>query len=687
MPVAYALAHGTTVLDPLGTLVAILGGGWMAGMLAQALRLPRVVGMIFFGMVLYPAASDVVVAAQTGVNPNGGGQLLPGVVWPANRFGRQTTSPGALTPGGYGSCAYSAAAGLNVCNIAANASVASPNTYNVAPQGLSSPASVIRTVALLIALARGSVGLSLDTLRATPVTIALLATVPYAVELLAEGAVAPIILPDASGLTASPPCGFAVMGMMPYVASSLWAALSPSLVIPNMLALVDSRGPVGPGDAASPARRALIAASPSNVILVAAPLEVATALITYGSLLIAASATTSNPPNELNTGAAVDGVGLIVLWVLFAIALGATVAAALRVWRDVRALPAMLRQFQAPTPGEQAVAFFAAFFFSYVVCQDAYIPKLNNFVCALSMALSARVLCPGLAETLAAPLKFAWVTIEVLLFVLTGFVIRNGIDASSVGVSIQVVAVLLIGSLARLAADLVCALVWQLGAEARARAAAGGSAAWAPAALSWRMVLFRAAFAWAVTSPKATVQAAVGGDVTTHNANYGLIGVLPADAVSAACPAAYTSPVGAFVSVSCAFSILINATLGSILTWTLGVFLLTKVFNLHDAQGRPLPPDVLVAAGIDPRLGYHVPPGAADTPAKPAAAPAGILQELSAYCCGCLAALQARRRKVLIGVVPPAATTNFFVAAAGPPPGIAAPLSDAELVPPPPDDA
>ena len=177
MPVAYALRYGTTVLDPLGTLLAILVGGWMSAMLAHALRIPRIVGMIFFGMAFYPAASDVIVGVQTAVNPNGGGQLLPGVPWPSGAAG--CVSPGgAIAHGISTTCA----------------------SYSTAALTLSSPATIIRTVALLIALARGSFGLSLDALRARPLTILLLAIVPYAVEMLIEAAVAPGILPVASGL-------------------------------------------------------------------------------------------------------------------------------------------------------------------------------------------------------------------------------------------------------------------------------------------------------------------------------------------------------------------------------------------------------------------------------------------------------------------------------------------------------
>jgi hypothetical protein len=54
-------------------------------------------------------------------------------------------------------------------------------------------------------------------------------------------------------------------------------------------------------------------------------------------------------------------------------------------------------------------------------------------VAAVSHVLTVRILCPDLAATAAAPLKVAWGFVEVLLFVLTGVVIRAAINSKRWG--------------------------------------------------------------------------------------------------------------------------------------------------------------------------------------------------------------------------------------------------------------
>ena len=69
MPVAYALAYGTTVLDPLGTLVAILIGGWMSGMFAPREKLLMV--RASFGPTGKPSSASLIA----GWNSFGQGSL------------------------------------------------------------------------------------------------------------------------------------------------------------------------------------------------------------------------------------------------------------------------------------------------------------------------------------------------------------------------------------------------------------------------------------------------------------------------------------------------------------------------------------------------------------------------------------------------------------------------------------
>ena len=77
----------------------------------------------------------------------------------------------------------------------------------------------------------------------------------------------------------------------------------------------------------------------------------------------------------------------------------------------------------------------------------------------------------------------------------------------------------------------------------------------------WRDVAARAGFLWATTTPKATVQAALGGAPLAAAAALGI------DAAT-----------GAFIQQSAAISILYFATIGSLLTHTLGRHLLATAF-------------------------------------------------------------------------------------------------------------
>jgi hypothetical protein len=323
MPYTYSIMYNVMPLDPLLTLVIILVGGWVSAMLAQAARIPRVVGMIFFGVAFYPAASDAITSTLTYVSTNGGGVVLPGYV-------NNPSYPSGSYP-----------------------------IYNAA-----SPASTMRTVALLFALARGSFGLSLRTLRAYPIPILALCMIPYFLELLIEAGVAQTLLPSSAGLV-----GPGILGVMPFVAASLWAPLSPSLCIPNMLTLTETfasaAAPVhGESKEVDDLKKARIANSPANLILVVAPLEVATALITYGSMLIAATATTSGSIEV------VDNPGMIPLWVLFAILFGIAVSFILRLWRFGRSLPKVIEIYGEATPAEQMLTFIVCYFlcYVYVIC-------------------------------------------------------------------------------------------------------------------------------------------------------------------------------------------------------------------------------------------------------------------------------------------------------------------------------
>lgn len=107
---------------------------------------------------------------------------------------------------------------------------------NTAPFAAQSPATTIRSMALLVALARGGLSVRVEYFRELGAAMVVLAILPYAFELVVEALVAPSILPASAGFSDSPTPWLAT-----FACASVWAPLSPSIVVPNMLAFVDVR--------------------------------------------------------------------------------------------------------------------------------------------------------------------------------------------------------------------------------------------------------------------------------------------------------------------------------------------------------------------------------------------------------------------------------------------------------------
>jgi len=199
-------------MDVYLSVVSLLLVGWLAGLLAQALRLPRVVVMIFAGIALMPAVHPTVLSAS-----------------------KLTYGPASATTVTYGPAGTYAA---------------------------QSPASSIRTMALLVALMRGGLNVKMPVVWAKGLPVAALAFLPYVFELAVEAAVAPALLP---GYYSSAAKGTAPSALVTWTSASVWAPLSPSIVIPNTLLMVEA------GFKHTP-----------QVILTGAPLEVSTALVVEG---------------------------------------------------------------------------------------------------------------------------------------------------------------------------------------------------------------------------------------------------------------------------------------------------------------------------------------------------------------------------------------------------------------------
>ena len=103
--------------------------------------------------------------------------------------------------------------------------IAPPGTSSAdfnARGGPQNPASSIRTMALLIALMRGGLSVKLSFFRDFALATALIATVPYFVEVAVEAWLAPILIPAYYGQ--APPIAV-------WESASIWAPLSPSIVM------------------------------------------------------------------------------------------------------------------------------------------------------------------------------------------------------------------------------------------------------------------------------------------------------------------------------------------------------------------------------------------------------------------------------------------------------------------------
>ena len=367
-------------------------------------------------------------------------------------------------------------------------------------------------------------------------TILLLAIFPYFCELLVETVVSRALLPASSGLGASSPL------LLSFLAASVWAPLSPSIVVPNMITFVE-RGMEKTG----------------GLVLTSAPLEVATALITYSAFEGCLKATVGSSISSA------QAAGYIPLQIFGSILLGLFGAGIFWAYhRVLRPIPAFERLVGKRDPGEPILVFYFVYLCTYAACTDYYIPKLVGLLSALSLALGVQLCCSDLVPALSENLRAVWHFAECFLFVLTGVVIRSAIDAQSPALSPAFFVVLLTGSVARLTADLAVAVCWELAARPAA-------AAHRPFREAAAVVARRCAFLWAATTPKATLQASLGPKPATEAA---LLGI--------------SALTGAFIAQSAALAILYMTLIGSVLTFSLGAAMAAALEAL-DAPARPGP--------------------------------------------------------------------------------------------------
>lgn len=398
----------------------------------------------------------------------------------------------------------------------------SPPGYDfTASGGAQNPASSIRAMALLIALIRGGLSVKVTFLKDFAIATALLATVPYFFEVATEAFLAPYLLADF--YKDAPP-------LAAWESASIWAPLSPSIVIPNMLRFVE--------DGLTEAGR---------VVLTGAPLEVSTALITEGVLDGILSAQT-----EGKNGNVV--LGHIVTFIFGSILYGIAFALAFACYARARAHVRVIALAGPPDKTEHLLVFVMTALLCYSTSIDSVVvPWLIGFFACLCYAIATQYLLPSMADVFTVQLKSAWYFAEGYLFVLTGCVIRPAIDDSPSSLSSalfgNLFGLLFIGSLARMCGDVFVGVAWQWTLTKIS------PILWSKAI--WKDVLRRIAFLWMATMPKATLQGTFGSKVAktfqaaaTRNPTY----LGPAD----------------FVAPAAAVSILYCATIGSLLTFTIG---------------------------------------------------------------------------------------------------------------------
>lgn len=471
------------VLDAVTSVLAIITLGYLGTNIANALHLPRVVPMILFGILVFPF-------------------VHPSILW-------------APLPTGY-------------------PPQVDPTTMASAG-GPCNPASEMRTAALLIALARGGLALRVSSFRHIVAAASVLSIVPYALELCVEVLVAPWLLPASSGMTSR--------GLYMFLCASVWAPLSVSIVVPNMLHLLES----GLSQA-------------SRLVLIGAPLEVSTALLTEGVLV------------QVLRSPGYEDVVLAHIPVYVLGSVGYGFAFALLLWALVRlrSTPTAVGWLGPPQAWDQLATFLLVYCLCYgTSCDGLNTPWLIGYFAALCCAMGTQHLQPQFADAVSAQLKPVWAFAECFLFVLTGCAIRPALDDGHGSVLFgRFLVVLVFGQVGRMLGDVVVAVCWQCTCPhssgwvwnwTRADAVACGR---------------RCVFVWVSTVPKATIQATLGPKVGAALAEQALR--QPGLARAAM-----------FVGPASAVAILYMATLGSVLTNTVGVSLAKIIQDLDDGVAIP----------------------------------------------------------------------------------------------------
>lgn len=400
------------------------------------------------------------------------------------------------------------------------------------------PFSEMRIFALVIVLMRAGITLHPRTVLKEGLLTTTLCLLPYFAEFAAELGMGMYLLK----------WNVVDMGLL----ASILAALSPSLVIPGMINILN------------------LGFAP-RAVLSAAPLEVVMAIILYN---VFASLEQSSP-SPLYPWAPTfplwANIVLIPVNILFSSVLGMCTGLVAVQYFKIRmgvhptiTLPPSIKRALADSTAEFLFILIVSAYFLYAICQPQYVTQTSGVLAAFVMMLTvAEFADPVLVHNLKEGLAGLWVFVEVILFTTVGinltFKDQTGPLQSDRGISMADVSmlckILFMGVLGR-AGGLLCTALMNYANLLPHRRSPKYLLAWMAATLT---------FQW----PKATVQATLG--------------TLPL--AMHVIPGASGLSKGTFILHATAFAVLLQAPIGVFLTALVGKPLATWIKEQDEANG------------------------------------------------------------------------------------------------------
>lgn len=388
----------------------------------------------------------------------------------------------------------------------------------------STPFGEMRIFALIVVLMRAGISLKPKAIYKEGIYIFCLAIIPYFAEFIIEMFLGVKLL----GWNASETGLFA----------SILAALSPSLVIPGMLHLVEQK----------------LGHTPKNV-LTSAPIEVVLAIILYNIFSSFVTSATNPTYPWIASFPLWANILLIPVNILYSSVIGSLAGYALHRYYKYRnelttnKVENTVTRLTNNNAGEYLFAAIATCYLLYALCQPMYLQVTSGilavFACMLTVAELAE---EKVVEQLKSGLAGLWVFVEVILFTTTGINLSfknatgplqsdRGISTSDIG---NLVIILFVGSFGRACGVFVSMLLSLHTFPAYKRNLTYLAAVWLTT--------------WVFTIPKATIQATLGGLPYAQHIIPGASGLTK----------------GAYIQHATAFAVLLMAPIGVFLTAMVG---------------------------------------------------------------------------------------------------------------------